>query len=132
MRSHTETLRLKKFSLRLKKRQLLLQFLLDAMNGFTKTIIASDVVSCREDDYFTQFLQSFTCKNVNHGDAINRISEHLNAKNILFIRRVNLDGVATDAEVSAAQSHVITVILEINHSAKNAALVVVNPNMKFE
>ena len=76
--------------------------------------------------------QCLSRQRINHRDAINGVTEHLDARNRLFIGSVNLYGVAAHPKVATPQCHVVSSVLKIYKTSQNAALVVINSDMQLQ
>ena len=76
----------------------------------------------REHNKLFEFGDLLAGKRVDHDDPLNVVAKELNANRGFVICRMNLDGVATNAEFSANQVHVIAFVLHIDKATKNGAL----------
>ena len=71
----------------------------------------------RVDHHFVQVLEDLARHGVHPEDALHRVAPQLEADGVLFVRRVDLDGVAQDAEPAAGQGLVRPLILDIDQAA---------------
>ena len=86
----------------------------------------------RKDHHLGEVAHLFTGDRIDHDQLFDRVAEHLDTQDLLFIRGMDLDRVASDAKTAANDVHVIAVVLEINQLAQNRPLVVVDTGMQFE
>ena len=89
-------------------------------------------MSGRKDNDAAGFRKYFASELVNQSNAINCVAKHFDSYNVLFVRRMNLNSVATYAEVATTQRDIVSAVLKVDHATENAALVVINPHMKFQ
>ena len=86
----------------------------------------------REDVRALHLAQLLAGERVDRGDAVDRVAEHLDAQHRLLVGRVHLDRVAADAEVAAAERHVVAVVLHVDEPAQDVAHVVVDADVEVE
>ena len=124
MRAHTQTLRFKKFVFAFELRELLLQLSFDACHCGAHAFVTCGVMRCREHHKLFEFGDLLACEWVDHDDPLNIVAKELNADRGFVICRMNLDGVATNAEFSTNQVHVVAFVLHIDKTTQNGALLV--------
>ena len=132
LRAHTQPLRLEQLPLGLEGLQPNLQFCLDPLHRRAHPFVASHVVRRRKNHDFAVLTDRLACQRIDDGDSIDGVTEHLDARHGLFVCRLNLDRVASHAEVSSTQRHVVAVVLQIDEASQDAALVVVDTSVQLE
>jgi len=123
LRAHPKTLRLEQLALFLERRKLELQLLFDTNNGLAKTLLACDIVRRRENTDVLERCDSFPGQRIDTGNRLDLIAKHLDSHDGFVVRRMNLDGVATNAEFGTHQVHVVALVLHIDKLAKNLSLI---------
>ena len=69
---------------------------------------------------------------VDDRDALDLVAEELDAGDGLFVRGMELDGVAAHAELAAAQRGVVALVLHVDELSKDRALVALLTDMRDE
>ena len=122
--AHPEALGLEQLALLLEVGEPLLELLLDAADGGLHPLLAGDVVRGREERRRLLLLaHRLAGERVDHQDPLDLVAEQLDAHGGLVVRRVDLDGVAPDAELAADEVHVVAVVLHVDELLEDAALV---------
>ena len=130
--AHAQPLCLEQLPFGLELGEPLLQLGLDAQHCLAHAFVAGHVVGGREDHHVGELAQLLARERVDHGDAVDRVAEHLDAQHRFVVRRMHLDGVAAHTELATAKRHVVAVELQVDQAAQDAALVVVDTRMKLE
>ena len=89
-------------------------------------------MSCRKDQHFTHIVHGLTRQRINNRDSFNGVAKHFDSCDCLVISGLHFNGVAANAEVSTTKSHVVAIVLQVDKSTKQTALVVINPNVEFQ
>ena len=102
------------------------------IDGLAHALVAGDVVRGREHLRPRQIAERLAGERIDHRQPVDGVAEHLDAQHRLLVRRVHLDGVATHAELAAAECHVVAVELQVDQPAQDAAHVVVDADAEVE
>ena len=130
LRAHAQPLGLEQLALALEVGEPLLQLGLDAHDGLLHPLFAGDVVRGREHDELLERLHALARERIDDGDLLDLVAEQLDAHGRLVVRRVDLDGVAADAEGAAHEVHVVAVVVHVDELAQDRPLVSLLPGLR--
>ncbi len=130
--AHPEALGLEQLALLLELLQSDLELVLDLGHGHCQPLVAGDVVRRREDDRALHLLQRLTGQRVDPGEPVDRVAEHLDPQHRLVVGGVDLDRVAADPELAAAERGVVAVVLHVDQPPQDVAHVVVDVDAQVE
>ena len=130
--AHAQPLRLEELAVLLEPREPLLQLGFDADHGLAHDLVAGDVVRGREDDELGELVHLLAGERIDDRDALDLVAEELDAGDGLLVRRMELDGVAADTELAAAQRRVVALVLHVDELAKDRALVALLTDLRDE
>ncbi len=122
--AHAQALRLEQLALGLEPGQALLQLGLDAGDGRLHALFAGHVVGGREHDELVEGGHQLAGEGIDLGDGLDLVAEELDAHGVLVVGRVDLDGVAADAELAAHEVHVVALVLHVDEAPEDVPLLV--------
>jgi hypothetical protein len=122
--AHAEALGLEELALRLEVREALLELRLDAGDGLAQAVLVGDVVGGGEEGEVLDVAQVLAGDEVELGDAVDVVAEHLDADAELLVGGVDLDGVAPHPELAPAEDGVVALVPHVDQAAEDVALVV--------
>ena len=122
--AHPQALGLEQLPLTLELRQTLLQLGLDPRDGDPHPLLARHVVRGGEDDELLQRRDGFAGERIDDLDALDLVSEQLDAHRRLVIGRMDFDRVAPHPELAAHEVHVVPLVVHVHQPAEDGALVV--------
>ena len=117
-RAHAQALGLEELALLLEERQLVLELELDAADGPLHALGAGDVVRGREDVHLLLLVDDLARHGVQGVDALDLVTEELDADRELLVDRDDLDRVAADAEGAAREGEVVAGVLHLDEAAQ--------------
>ncbi len=97
---------------------------LDPLDGVTEPFAAGHVVRGRIDDEFGEGVDPLAGERVDDGDRRDLVAEQLDTQRRLVVGRLELDGVAPDAERAPREAHVVAVVPHVDELAQDVTLVV--------